>query len=99
MLLSNSGVMLDGEINVILECFKNKKASLNLKKFANEPKEIKFKIFNTLLKNTAKSYYPPRSRKVLNLIRRFENKSFTKSTLGGCIFERKKNFLLISREF
>ena len=79
--------------------FKNKKASLNLKKFANEPKEIKFKIFNTLLKNTAKSYYPPRSRKVLNLIRRFENKSFTKSTLGGCIFERKKNFLLISREF
>ena len=33
-----------------------------------EPKEIKFKIINTIVKERALSYYPPRSEKVLNLI-------------------------------
>jgi len=43
-------------------------------------------------------YYPPRSKKVVNLIDRIKKKNFIKSTLGGCIVEEKNNFILISRE-
>ena len=61
--------------------------------------EVKFKIINRIVKNRALSYYPPRSQKVLNLISRFEAKNPKKCTLGGCIFERKKNLLHVTREF
>ena len=67
--------------------------------FHKEPKEIKFKIINTIVKERALSYYPPRSEKVLNLISRFEANNPKKCTLGGCIFEKKKNQLHVTREF
>ena len=54
---------------------------------------------NTIVKNRAKSYYPPRAKKVLNLISRFRSKSNQKSTLGGCIFEKRKNFVHVTKEF
>ena len=47
----------------------------------------------------AKTYYPPRSQKVLNLINRFEDNKLKKCTLGGCMFEKRKNLLHVSREF
>ena len=67
--------------------------------FKKEPKEVKFKIINKIVKNRTLSYYPPRSQKVLNLISRFESKNPKKCTLGGCIFERRKNLLHVTREF
>ena len=57
------------------------------------------KIINTIVKNRAASYYPPRAKKVLNLISRFRSKSNQKSTLGGCIFEKRKNFVHVTKEF
>ena len=44
------------------------------------------------------TYYPPRSKKIINLISRLKKTKFIKSTLGGCIVEEKNNFILISRE-
>ncbi len=79
--------------------FKKKETVLDLKLFKKEPQEVKFKIINRIVKNRALSYYPPRSQKVLNLISRFEAKNSKKCTLGGCIFERKKNLLHVTREF
>ena len=79
--------------------FKKKETVLDLKMFKKEPQEIKFKIINRIVKNRALSYYPPRSQKVLNLISRFEAKNPKKCTLGGCIFERKKNLLYVTKEF
>ena len=79
--------------------FKKKETVLNLQMFKKEPEEIKFKIINKIVKNRALSYYPPRSHKVLNLISRFETKNSKKCTLGGCIFERRKNLLHVTREF
>ena len=78
--------------------FKKKETILNLKMFKKEPQEVKFKIINKIVKERASSYYPPRSHKVLNLIDRFESKNQQKCTLGGCIFEKKKNLLYVSRE-
>ena len=79
--------------------FKKKETVLNLQMFKKEPEEVKFKIINKIVKNRALSYYPPRSHKVLNLISRFETKNSKKCTLGGCIFERRKNLLHVTREF
>ena len=79
--------------------FNKKETVLDLKMFREEPNEIKFKIINRIVKKRSQSYYPPRSHKVLNLISRFEANSSKKCTLGGCIFERKKNLLYVTREF
>ena len=78
--------------------FKKKITILDLEKFTKEPKEIKFKIINNIIKKITNSYYPPRSKKVLNLIEGFQIKRIKKCTLGGCIFERKKKFLFVSKE-
>ena len=78
--------------------FKGKLAILNLEKFRQEPQEIKFKIVNKIIKKTTNSYYPPRSKKVLNLIDGFQRNRIKKLTLGGCIFERKNRFLFVSKE-
>ena len=78
--------------------FKAKVTILNLEKFRQAPQEIKFKIVNKIIKKTTNSYYPPRSKKVLNLIDGLKRNRIKKFTLGGCIFERKKRFLVISKE-
>jgi len=79
--------------------FEKKSTILNLKQFSKEPQEIKFRIINDIVKKRSNSYYPPKSKKVLNLISGFENRNLRKCTLGGCIFERKKSFLHVSKEF
>ena len=79
--------------------FENKKAILNFVKFQKEPLEIRFRIMNNVIKNISKSYYPPRSIKVLNLIEGFQRIRVKKCTLGGCIFEKKKNFLHVTKEY
>ena len=79
--------------------FKKKETVLNLSDFKKEPEEIKFRIINRVVRMRAKTYYPPRSQKVLNLINRFEDNKLKKCTLGGCMFEKRKNLLHVSREF
>ena len=45
-----------------------------------------------------KNYYTPRSKKVINLINRLNNKSFKRSTLGGCLFDKKKDLIYLKIE-
>ena len=71
---------------------------INKKIFSDEAGEIVFKSFSDILSLVSGSYYPPRSKKVINLINRVKKSKFTKSTLGGCIVEEKDNFILISKE-
>jgi len=78
--------------------FRKKETILNLKQFRKEPKEIRFRIINNIVKKRTNSYYPPRSEKVLNLINNFQTNNLKKCTLGGCIFERKRSFLYVSKE-
>ena len=79
--------------------FKKRETILDLRMFRKEPREVKFKIINRIVRKRASSYYPPRSKKIINLISRFESKNQKKCTLGGCIFERRKNSLYVTREF
>jgi len=71
---------------------------INKKIFLEEAGEIIFKSFSDILSLVSGSYYPPRSKKITNLISRLKKDKFTKSTLGGCIVEEKDNFILISKE-
>ena len=79
--------------------FKKTETVLNLIDFRKEPEEIKFRIINNIVKRRTNTYYPPRSYKVVNLINRFESNKLKKCTLGGCLFEKRKNLLHVSREF
>jgi len=71
---------------------------INKKIFSDEAGEIIFKSFSDILSLVSGAYYPPRSKKITNLIGRLKKDKFTKSTLGGCIVEEKDNFILISKE-
>ena len=56
---------------------------------------------NTLverIKHISKNYYPPRARKVLNLISRIKSEKEIKVTLGGCLINKRQNNLIISKE-
>ena len=74
------------------------KCLINRQIFSEEASEIIFKSFSDILSLVSGKYYPPRSKKVLNLINRVKKNKFTKSTLGGCIVQEKDNFILISKE-
>ena len=75
------------------------KCLINKQIFIDEAKEIIFKSFSDILSLISGTYYPPRSKKVLNLIDRVKKVSFNKSTLGGCVIEKKDNNIEISKEF
>jgi len=66
--------------------------------FQEEAGEIIFKSFSDVLSLVSGTYYPPRSKKVTNLIDRVKTNKFEKCTLGGCIVEKEHNFILISKE-
>ena len=75
-----------------------KKCLINSKIFSDEASEIIFKSFSDIISLVSGTYYPPRSKKVLNLINRFKKNEIHKSTLGGCIIQKKDNFVSISKE-
>ena len=66
--------------------------------FSEEAGEIIFKSFSDILSLVSGKYYPPRSKKIINLIKNIKKTKFSKSTLGGCIVENKNDTILISKE-
>ena len=74
------------------------KCLINKQIFSEEAGEIIFKSFSDILSLISGTYYPPRSKKIISLIDRVKKAKFRKSTLGGCVVEKKDNFILISKE-
>ena len=74
------------------------KCLINKQIFSQEAGEIIFKSFSDILSLVSGTYYPPRSKKVISLIDRIRKNKFSKSTLGGCIIEKKDSLILISKE-
>ena len=82
------------------KCLTKKKntVSIKLKFFLFENKDIQLKILSNCLKNISRNYYPPRAKKVLNLIGRIKVKKELKATLGGCTINKRQNNLIIFKE-
>ena len=74
------------------------KCLINTQIFSEEAGEIIFKSFSDILSLISGAYYPPRSKKIVNLINRVKKAKFNKSSLGGCMIEQKSNFILISKD-
>ena len=74
------------------------KCLINSQIFYEESGEIIFKSFSDILSLISGTYYPPRSQKILNLIDRIKKNKFSKSTLGGCVVEKKDAFISILKE-
>ena len=66
--------------------------------FSEEAGEIIFKSFSDIFSLVSGTYYPPRSKKIVSLIDRVKRNHFAKSTLGGCVIEKKDGFISISKE-
>ena len=77
---------------------KDNTISINLKKFFLENNEIQLKIFSNCIKKISKNYYPPRAKKVLNLLSGIRSNEKLKATLGGCVINMHKKNLIISKE-
>ena len=77
---------------------KKNKIFINLKKFNLENEEVKLKVFSNCIKNISKNYYPPRAKKVLNLLCRIHSIKILRTTLGGCVINRDQYNLVICKE-
>ena len=96
--------------NIALNYYKNKalnrhvyfasqdKCSVNSQIFSEEAGEIIFKSFSDILSLISGKYYPPRSKKIINLINRLKKDQTGRSTLGGCVIEKKNNVITIFKE-
>ena len=74
------------------------KITVNYNEFKKLNLDIQIHIINKSIKMLKKNYYTPRSKKVINLINRLNNKSFKRSTLGGCLFDKKKDLIYLKIE-
>ena len=66
--------------------------------FFKQPDEVVFRSFSNSLKLVSKKYYPVRGKKLDNIIKKIKYNEFSKETLGGCIIEKVKQSVIISKE-
>ena len=77
---------------------KKKEIVINLKNFLVENDEIQLKVFSNCIKYVSKSYYPPRAKKIINLMYKAKSEAKLKATLGGCKIHKIDNNLVICKE-
>ena len=75
-----------------------KKKYLINSKFFLMPDEVVFRSLSILLKNITHKDYPPRGKKIINMIKDLKNKQYIKATLGGTIIEKIHNSVVVSKE-
>ena len=76
----------------------NSEILINFKKYKDLNTDIKIALINHSIKQLKSNYYDLRSKKVENLISNLDNKNFKNSTLGGCIFFKKGEYLCLKVE-
>ena len=66
--------------------------------FFQNSEEIVFRSLNYIFTKISKKNYPPRGRKMLDLVLRINSKNFKKTTLGGCLIEKINKTIMIYKE-
>ena len=84
----------------IRDSFNSEKHSIILSKdFFAQPNEIILRSFIKVIQTISRNYYPPRGKSIKNLIIEIKSKKNKKKfTLGGCIFEKINETVIISKE-
>ena len=75
----------------------NGKAFLSLEFFSNTD-EIILRSFTKILQDISGRYFPARGKGVSRIINQIKQKSFNKTTIGGCVIEKIENSVVISKE-
>ena len=99
--LSQSKKTLDGYLSSIFKELitkSNTEILINFIKYRDLSKDIKIAVINQSIKLLKSNYYDLRSKKVENLISNIDKKDFKTSTLGGCIFYKKGEYLCLKSE-
>ena len=100
--LSLSKTTLEAYLNKIFKKLIKKKSKseilINFKKYKDLNKEVKIAVINQSIKQFKNNYYDLRSKKVENLINNLDKNNFKNSTLGGCIFFKKGEYLCLKAE-
>ena len=77
---------------------KKNEISIKIKSFSSINNEMKMRVFKRSIKDVTKSYYTPRSKKVIRLIHEIEGKKYANQTLGGCIILRDKERIIFKKD-
>ena len=99
--LSQSKKTLDAYLSKIIKEFikmSNSEILINFKKYKVLNTDIKIALINHSIKQLKSNYYDLRSKKVENLISNLDKKDFKNSTLGGCVFFKKGEYLCLKAE-
>ncbi len=99
--LASSRDTLNLYFNEIYKKIVNKNKSkilINVKSLNELNQEMKINVIKKSIKEISKSYYSPRSRKIINLIKRLEMPYKTKATLGGCLIIKQQNHIILQKE-
>jgi len=78
--------------------FEKKNKLLLNKNFFHQPYEVVFRAFSETIKLIGKKYYPPRGKKLDNIINGISNNRSFKATLGGCIIEKVNETVILFKE-
>ena len=68
------------------------------KDFFKQPYEVIFRSFSEAIRLIGMKYYSVRGKKLENMIEKIRNNNEFKQTLGGCIVEKVKQTVIISKE-
>ena len=60
--------------------------------------EVKRIVLGNLIKDINEHNYPPRSKKIYLVIKKFESRESSKLTLGGCLLKMDKTLITIQKE-
>ena len=86
------------EYKNVVQNSRNNLIIIDMNRFKKLNQEMKIKVINASIKKLKNNYYNPRSKKVINLINKLENKAGNKFTLGGCIFIKNSEKLTLTKE-
>ena len=68
------------------------------KKFFNFPQEVLFRSFSHVLQLVGKKYFPPRGKKIINILANLQNEITFKSTLGNCVIKKINSTVIVFKE-
>ena len=68
------------------------------KEFFNFPQEVLFRSFSEVLHLVGKKYFPPRGKKIINILENLQNETTFKSTLGNCVIKKINRTVIVFKE-